>query len=228
MKNFILSLPHYEQKSGVAPQLYTPFVLRTLVDSELRSQRNQTFDGPALFYALLYPERKISLAPMGARRSRGSREGKRRTHFLLHLARNDKERASSIDEQRIDGALGIALFSLLSYQRIPIFLFEISSFVPNRLQKQILFHKILYQLYILLAFVPKTSPVLWDLDYVDKKWWMGLWHSTRRQCGRMPPKRREHCFALLDVSNPVWQASFLPKNSNMWSQNAIQLSCCVQ
>ncbi|KAI3664705.1 hypothetical protein L1987_89522 [Smallanthus sonchifolius] len=36
-------------------------------------------------------------------------EGKR-THPLLHLARDDKERASSIDEQRIDGALGIALF----------------------------------------------------------------------------------------------------------------------
>ncbi|KAI3664534.1 hypothetical protein L1987_89707 [Smallanthus sonchifolius] len=42
-------------------------------------------------------------------RFRGSREGKR-THPLLHLARDDKERASSIDEQRIDGALGIALF----------------------------------------------------------------------------------------------------------------------
>ncbi|GJV37092.1 cytochrome c biogenesis FN, mitochondrial [Tanacetum coccineum] len=35
-------------------------------------------------------------------------EGKR-THPLLYLARDDKERASSIDEQRIDGALGIAL-----------------------------------------------------------------------------------------------------------------------
>uniref|UniRef100_M1BES8 Cytochrome c maturation protein CcmFN n=2 Tax=Solanum tuberosum TaxID=4113 RepID=M1BES8_SOLTU len=87
-------------------QLYTPFVLRTLVDSELRSRRNRTFDGPALFYAPLYPERKMSFAPLGARRSRGSREGKR----MLHLARDDKERASSIDEQRIDGALGIALF----------------------------------------------------------------------------------------------------------------------
>ncbi|KAL4553899.1 hypothetical protein LXL04_040110 [Taraxacum kok-saghyz] len=42
-------------------------------------------------------------------RFRGSREGKR-THPFLHLARDDKERASSIDEQRIDGALGIALF----------------------------------------------------------------------------------------------------------------------
>ncbi|KAK1381209.1 hypothetical protein POM88_027953 [Heracleum sosnowskyi] len=51
----------------------------------------------------------MSFAPLGARRSRGSREGKR-THPLLHLARDDKERASSIDEQRIDGALGIALF----------------------------------------------------------------------------------------------------------------------
>nr|QOS02853.1 cytochrome c maturase subunit Fn [Neolamarckia cadamba]WJK71491.1 cytochrome c biogenesis FN [Uncaria rhynchophylla] len=74
VKNSILSLPRYEQKSGATPQLYTPFVLRTLVDSELRS-----------------------------------REGKR-THPLLHLARDDKERAPSIDEQRIDGALGIALF----------------------------------------------------------------------------------------------------------------------
>ncbi|CAN4115563.1 unnamed protein product [Withania somnifera] len=77
-------------------RLYTPFVLRTLVDSELRSP----------FYAPLYPERKMSFAPLGARRSRGSREGKR----MLHPARDDKERASSIDEQRIDGALGIALF----------------------------------------------------------------------------------------------------------------------
>ena len=110
VKNSILSLPRYEQKTGAAPQLYTPFVLRTLVDSELRSRRNRTFDGPALFYAPLYPERIISFAPLGARRSRGSREGKRRTHPLLHLARYDKERASSIDEQRIDGALGIALF----------------------------------------------------------------------------------------------------------------------
>nr|USM75159.1 cytochrome c biogenesis FN [Chimaphila umbellata] len=109
VKNSILSLPRYEQKTRAAPQLYTPFVLRTLVDSELRSRRNRTFDGPALFYALLYPERKMSFAPLGARRSRGSREGKR-AHPLLHLARDDKERASSIDEQRIDGALGIALF----------------------------------------------------------------------------------------------------------------------
>ncbi|RWL21540.1 MAG: hypothetical protein EOR63_32690, partial [Mesorhizobium sp.] len=110
VKNSILSLPRYEQKSGAAPQLYTPFVLRTFVDSELRSRRNRTFDGPALFYAPLYPYSIILLAPLGARRSRGSREGKRRTHPLLHLARYDKERASSIDEQRIDGALGIALF----------------------------------------------------------------------------------------------------------------------
>lgn len=109
VKNSILSLPRYEQKSRAAPQLYTPFVLRTLVDSELRSRRNRTFDGSALFYAPFYPERKMSFAPLGARRSRGSREGKR-THPLLHLARDDQERASSIDEQRIDGALGIALF----------------------------------------------------------------------------------------------------------------------
>nr|AUD39238.1 cytochrome c maturase subunit Fn [Trailliaedoxa gracilis] len=74
VKNSILSLPRYEQKSGATKKLYTPLVLRTLVDSELRS-----------------------------------REVKR-THPLLHLARDDKERAPSIDEQRIDGALGIALF----------------------------------------------------------------------------------------------------------------------
>lgn len=38
------------------------------------------------------------------------REKEKRIHPLLHLARDDKERASSINEQRIDGALGIALF----------------------------------------------------------------------------------------------------------------------
>ncbi|KAK8918366.1 hypothetical protein KSP39_PZI021988 [Platanthera zijinensis] len=80
------------------PKLYTSFVL---VDSELRSRRNRTFDGTA---ALL--DQKMSFA---IRLPRGSREGKR-TNLLLHLARDEKERASSIDEQRIDGALGIALF----------------------------------------------------------------------------------------------------------------------
>ncbi|KAH0446811.1 hypothetical protein IEQ34_024359 [Dendrobium chrysotoxum] len=100
VRNSILSL---QQKSG--PQLYTSF--GTLVDSELRSRRNRTFDGPALFYAPLDP--KMSFALLGAGLSRGSREGKR-TNLLLHLARDEKERASSIDEQRIDGALGIALF----------------------------------------------------------------------------------------------------------------------
>ncbi|KAJ0500931.1 putative cytochrome c assembly protein [Helianthus annuus] len=45
VKNSILSLPSYEQKIGATTQLYTPFVLRTLVDSELRSRRHQTFDG---------------------------------------------------------------------------------------------------------------------------------------------------------------------------------------
>nr|UIF91885.1 cytochrome c biogenesis Fn [Crocus sativus] len=106
VKNSILSL---QQKSGAAPQLYTPFVLRTLVNSELRSRRNRTFDRSALFDAPLYPGRKMSFALLGAGRSRGSREGKR-TILLLHLARDEKERASSIDEERIDGALGIALF----------------------------------------------------------------------------------------------------------------------
>nr|UTS76162.1 cytochrome c biogenesis FN [Cuscuta chapalana] len=108
VNNSILSLPRYEQQSGapLVSHSYTKPLRRTLVDSELRSRRNRTFDGPALFYD---PERKMSFAPLGARRSRDSREGKR-THPLLHLARDDKERASSIDEQRIDGALGIALF----------------------------------------------------------------------------------------------------------------------
>ncbi|KAI5664299.1 hypothetical protein M9H77_23622 [Catharanthus roseus] len=109
MKNGILSPPRYEQKSGVAPQLYTPFVLRTLVDSKLCLQRNRTFDGTTLFYASLYPERKISFAPLGARRSHGSREGKR-THPLVHLAQDDKERALLIRCSSIDEALGIALF----------------------------------------------------------------------------------------------------------------------
>ncbi|PHT42987.1 hypothetical protein CQW23_17012 [Capsicum baccatum] len=48
----------------------------------------------------------MSFTPLGSKHSRGSRKGKR----MLHLARDDKERDLSIDEQRIDGSLGIALF----------------------------------------------------------------------------------------------------------------------
>jgi hypothetical protein len=106
VKNSILSL---QQKSGAAPQLHTPFVQRTLVDSELCSQSKRPFHGPTLFNALLDPVLKMSFALLGDGRSHGSREGKR-TNLLLHLARDEKERASSIDEQQIDGALGIALF----------------------------------------------------------------------------------------------------------------------
>eukprot|EP01018_Ginkgo_biloba_P040574 Gb_19394 [translate_table: standard] len=51
----------------------------------------------------------------GARRSRnkGSRErvhSKENTNLSSHLARDAKDRASSIDEQRIDSAVGTALF----------------------------------------------------------------------------------------------------------------------
>nr|WGU13461.1 cytochrome c biogenesis Fn [Eurystyles cotyledon] len=99
VRNGILSL----QRKSFPPVTFAP----RLVDSELRS--NQTFDGPALslFYAPLDPI--IRFAPLGAGLSRGSREVKS-TNLLLHLARDEKERASYIDEQRIDGALGIALF----------------------------------------------------------------------------------------------------------------------
>lgn len=92
VKNSIVSLPRYGKKSGVAKQLYTPFVLRTLELEELCSRRNRT----------------LMILSKNARKKKG-----KKTHPLLHLARDDKERASSIDEKRIDGALGIALFSSL-------------------------------------------------------------------------------------------------------------------
>jgi hypothetical protein len=115
VSNFLKnSIRYLQQKSGAAPQLYTPFVRRTLVDSELRSRRSQTFDGPALFYAPLDPIIKsMSFAPFGAERSSGSREGKRIHPQRLPpvaLPGPSDVRTSSIDEQRIDGALGIALF----------------------------------------------------------------------------------------------------------------------
>jgi len=108
VKNPFLSL---QQKGGAAPHLlYTSFVRYALVDSSLRSRRMRPFHGPALFNAPLDPLKKMSFALLGAGDSRGSREGKR-TNLLLHLARDEKGRASSsIDEKRIDGALGIALF----------------------------------------------------------------------------------------------------------------------
>nr|YP_010574234.1 cytochrome c biogenesis Fn [Phyllospadix iwatensis]UZH94086.1 cytochrome c biogenesis Fn [Phyllospadix iwatensis] len=119
VSNFLKnSIRYLQQKSGAAPQLYTPFVRRTLVDSDPLipgSRRNQTFDGPALFYAPLDQSlrRKMSFAPLGAGRSSGSREGKR-THPQrlppVVLPGPSDVRTSSINEQRIDGALGIALF----------------------------------------------------------------------------------------------------------------------
>ena len=64
----------------------------------------------SLFYSFLsnFVKNSILSLPRYEQKS-GTREGKR-THPLLHLARDDKERASFIDEQRIDGALGIAFF----------------------------------------------------------------------------------------------------------------------
>ncbi|KAH0447117.1 hypothetical protein IEQ34_024032 [Dendrobium chrysotoxum] len=100
-----LGIPFYLSNKKVGPSCTLPS--EPLWILKLRSRRNRTFDGPALFYAPLDP--KMSFALLGAGLSRGSREGKR-TNLLLHLARDEKERASSIDEQRIDGALGIALF----------------------------------------------------------------------------------------------------------------------
>nr|WRH36826.1 cytochrome c biogenesis Fn [Cyperus stolonifer] len=107
VKNSILSL---QQKRGISShQLYTSFVRYALVDSSLRSRRIHPFHGPALLNVPLDPLKKKSFALLGAGDSRGSREGKR-TNFLLHLARDEKGRASFIEEKRIDGALGIALF----------------------------------------------------------------------------------------------------------------------
>nr|YP_001661407.1 cytochrome c biogenesis FN [Cycas taitungensis]QXE43894.1 cytochrome c biogenesis FN [Cycas revoluta]BAF98409.1 cytochrome c biogenesis FN [Cycas taitungensis] len=123
VKNSILSLPRYEQQSGAAPQLYTPFVPRTLVPSRTELGINRTFHRrrkPALFYAPLDPGRGRKMSHYaslnkGARRSRnkGLRErahSKKRTNLSLHLARDSSYRASSIDEQRIYSAVGIALF----------------------------------------------------------------------------------------------------------------------
>lgn len=106
LNNSILSL---QLKSrAAAPQLYTPFVQR---DSSLSSRRNRTEAiinvDPGLLNAPYYPQ--MSFAVLDAGRSLGLREV-RRINLLLHLAREAKDRAESLDEQRISGALGIALF----------------------------------------------------------------------------------------------------------------------
>jgi ABC-type transport system involved in cytochrome c biogenesis permease subunit len=108
VSNFV-TIRYLQPQSGQAPQLYTPFVRRTLVDSELSSRRKRTFHGPALCYAPLDPGMKMSFEGAG----RGSREGKK-THPQrlppVVLPGPSDVRTSSIDEQRIYGALGIALF----------------------------------------------------------------------------------------------------------------------
>ena len=124
VKNSILSLPRYEQQSGAAPRLYT--VPRTFVPSRTgRTFHRKRKPALSLSYALLDyfifigRGRKMSFASLnkGARRSRnkGSRERarSRKKPIALHLARDAKDRASPIDEQRID-SVGIALFFPLS------------------------------------------------------------------------------------------------------------------
>lgn len=54
LKTSLLSLPIYEQKS-IFRQLYTPFRLRGLVDSLLRSGRHCIFQGPSLFLPAAFP-----------------------------------------------------------------------------------------------------------------------------------------------------------------------------
>ena len=104
VSNF-LTILSLQPISGQASQLYTPFVRRTIVDSELSSRIKRTVRGPALD-APLDPGRWCF---EGA--GRGSREGKQ-THPLppVVLPGPSDVRTSSIDEQRISGALGIALF----------------------------------------------------------------------------------------------------------------------
>ena len=124
VKNSILSLPRYEQQSGAAPRLYT--VPRTFVPSRTgRTFHRKRKPALSLSYALLDyfifigRGRKMSFASLnkGARRSRnkGSRERarSRKKPIALHLARDAKNRASPIDEQRIY-SVGIALFFPLS------------------------------------------------------------------------------------------------------------------
>ncbi|PHT81527.1 hypothetical protein T459_14542 [Capsicum annuum] len=107
----------------------------------------------------------MSFVLIGARRSRGSQKGKK----MLNLARDDKERASSIDEQWINRARGIALFFslFLSASSDPFVkhfficteLLAESNPVP---QDPIL---AIHPPFIL----PEIFPVLWALAYVDKK-----------------------------------------------------------
>nr|YP_009731014.1 CcmFn [Epirixanthes elongata]QBB73139.1 CcmFn [Epirixanthes elongata] len=85
------------------------FVLRTLVDSELRSRRNRTVDG-ALFDFMRSPERNKTECYSG--RYRGlAREGKKEglILYLCCIWHEMIKRASSIENEQIDGA-GIALF----------------------------------------------------------------------------------------------------------------------
>ncbi|KAK9089827.1 hypothetical protein Scep_028909 [Stephania cephalantha] len=148
----------------------------------------------------------MSFAPLGARRSRGSREGKR-THLLLHLPRDEKERASSIDEQRIDSAVGIALFfsPFLSASSDPSF--EISSFVPNRLRES----NPVPQDPISAIHPPRiyAGDVASAMGFglCRSKMMNGIVALHSPPMRRIPPKRMEHCFALLDAFGDAFSPS---------------------
>nr|ULQ69826.1 cytochrome c biogenesis Fn [Prionium serratum] len=101
VKNYILSL----QKKGGAGFFDTPFLPDALVDSSLPSKSKPPFHGTALLNGSLDPQMSFPLLAHG--NYRPDREGKR---TILQMARDQKDRAQSIDEEPIDGPLGIALF----------------------------------------------------------------------------------------------------------------------
>ncbi|WOG81016.1 hypothetical protein DCAR_0100161 [Daucus carota subsp. sativus] len=132
-----------------------------------------------------------------------SRTSRKKDESFVHLARDDKERASSIDEQRIDGALGIALFfsPFLSASSDP--------FVRN--------------FFVRTEPLAESNPVPQDpisaihppciyAGDVASAMGFGLCRSKMMNgivALHSPPMRKdaaermERCFALLDASDPV-------------------------
>ncbi|KAI5664318.1 hypothetical protein M9H77_23641 [Catharanthus roseus] len=88
MKNGILSPPRYVQKSGAAPQLYTPFVLRTLVDSKLRVPVVREKE-KRLILCCIWHEMTFSLLWTGALVETGRKQAKR-------VVRNEKKDTTTL------------------------------------------------------------------------------------------------------------------------------------
>lgn len=130
VKNSILSLPSYEQKTGATTQLYTPSFYEPLLILNFVREGAGLLTGQP-FFMRCFPKEALLLWVLGASVVREKEKGL----ILCCIWREMIKRELRLSmNSGLTELLALLCFSLFSYWRVPTLLFEISSFVPNRLQ----------------------------------------------------------------------------------------------